>query len=214
MADSVGTILGQVVQDINTLKDEVTGTGDIVGLVDRITGDITIETRTIKLHQKTLNGTTLFWDSDTQGDWDDFDWSGDIYEDGYSLIIVDQCINKDNTFEDIFDTNTFIDTSTGVYTSPIGLNYGYYTIDDGEELVSKIVAKDTKIYTNINLSVGGTNIDDSTLYVSLDNGTTWTEVTNSTTQTITNSSTDGILYKITSEDGVTITVSTVQLKYT
>lgn len=231
MANTVGDILGQVVQDVNVLKDEVTGTGDIVGLADRITGDVTPETRTIKCFKNVLAADTFVIDSSTKGILDGgFLLVGDDYDSGLLSSEVDQCLNKNNTFEDIFDTDTFIDsTSTGVYAQPTGLDYGYYTVDSGEELVSNIIAKDTNIYTNITISITGSNLGDAVIYVSLDNGSTWNIVLNNTPVSISNTSIDGIKYKITSlgggmfptafgtwgyeAAGGTVTVNTVSLKY-
>ena len=115
--------IGLLRADVNSLKDEVTGTGDIVGLGSQIVGNTIVENTSVIISENLLDGSTLFWDDDNQGDWDDFYWSGDLDLDGYTSKTWIQVYNNNNTFEENFDLDTFIDsTSTG------SLSDGVYTL--------------------------------------------------------------------------------------
>lgn len=171
MTSKLAETLGNAISSLNTTKDDLTGTGSAVGYGDQISGNITPEHRTTIVVEKDLDGSTLFWNDTNQGTWNTNYWAGSDPTDGYSSIEWIQVLNKNNTFEENFDIDTFIDdSSTGTLTLQTGLTNGYYTLQDGEFLLTKLIARDNNIYTNVSVELTGTNIDEATTTI-YNNGT-------------------------------------------
>lgn len=196
MSDTLGERLGLLQQDVNLLKDEATGTGDVIGMGNQFVGEIIPELRTIVFSENDLDGTTLFWDNASQGDWDTNTWCGDNYLDGYTSKTWVRVLNYQNTFEDEFHTSTFVDSSASTGALDDVTSYDY-TLDDDEILQSRIIAANNTAYTRGTLIVNGTGISDDSFYLCADGETeTWESVSNGIEHTFTTSGTGGIKFKI------------------
>ena len=222
----VGDVIGSIISDTNQMKQELAVQGGTNAIADQITGEITPEHRTTVISKKVLDGVTLFWDTDIQGDWDDYDWSGDADMDGYTSKTWVNVLNKDNTFEDYFETNTFVDTDNSDGTGDYTTDYDY-TLTANEILQSKLIAINNTNYSRGTLIVEGTNTESLTLYLSADGGSNWESVTNNTEHLFTNTSTSGIKYKVENTSGSgfptawgtwgelaeTITITNISVRY-
>jgi len=207
---NLASAIGNLNKNTNQVKDDVLGYGDESGFGEQTDVNLTPETRTIIISENDLDGTTLFWDDDNQGDWDDFNWSGDNDMDGYTSKTWIRVINYNNTFEDAFETNRFVDEDNSTGTGDYSSDYDY-TFASGEVLISKIIAANNTLYTKATLTVTGSDSDD-TLYLSADGGSNWEEVTSATEHTFTNNSTTGIKYKILGGT-TTSTITQVKVSY-
>lgn len=196
--------LGMLRSDVNSLKDEVTGTGDAVGLGSQIVGTVRPENRTVVIVQKSIASDTFVLSDSTRNQLDgNYKLVGSGAGEGVSSSVWEQVLNLDNTYEENFDLDTFIDSSsTGTHVDPSGLTGGYFEIESGETLISTLVAiRPSTTYTTVQLTVQGSNTSSLTLSVSGDGGTTYQSVTNGLTTTLTNVSTNGIKYKLENTGG-------------
>lgn len=209
--------LGNLWTEVNSLKDEVTGTGDIAGLGSQITGDVFPETRTIIAVKNTVSSDTFVISDSIRNQLDGtFKLVGSESDAGLDSSVWEQVLNKDNTWEENFDLSTFIDTdeSTGSHTSPSGLVEGYYTVDSGEQFQTLVIAKKpNQVFTKATVSVDC----DCSVAIQLAQGTTgafpftfdltfgsekWESFTNNTEGTFTNLSDEGVKLRI-QNNGVT-----------
>ena len=148
----------------------------------------------------------LIWD---EGKWDEQNWAG-FTDTTTSARTFERVVNYKNTFYDMYVTDTFIDSTNS--TGSIDTSNGTYTIDSGEQLVSRIIAKNNESYSTIKITLTGTNTTLATIFVQFD-GTNWESVTDNTWFTSSYSSTNGIKYKITNSSGSTITLTKIKIQY-
>jgi hypothetical protein len=163
--------------------------------------------QTLRIYSKEIESDILYWDSDIQGNWDEYDWGDDTDNNPTESDLL-YVLNQNNTFVDTFDTEDFIDdsNSTGSYS----LNE--YELNSGEILQSTLIYKNNHIYQKATLTVTGSEIDDDTFYLSGDGGSNWESVTNGTEHTFTNISSSGIKYKIVG-GATTSTINKIKIKY-
>jgi hypothetical protein len=163
--------------------------------------------QTLRIYSKEIESDILYWDSDIQGNWDEYDWGDDTDNNPTESDLL-YVLNQNNTFVDTFDTEDFIDdsNSTGSYS----LNE--YELNSGEILQSTLIYKNNHIYQKATLTVTGSEIDDDTFYLSGDGGSNWESVTNGTEHTFTNISSGAIKYKIVG-GATTSTINKIKIKY-
>lgn len=211
----------------NTQKDmqqSLVDQGGTPARIKQISGNITPEHRTTAIYKNVLDGSTLFWDDDNQGDWDDFYWAGDAASDGYSTYRETQrVVNKNNTFEESFETSTFIDPAS---TGNLNLSTYQYELDDGEELISPIIAKNNVAYTRVTINMDVSETIGTKYYISGNAGSSWQEMTLGTETVLSSTTVAGLRYKVT-KTGTTVfpltfpiqfsagstTIDNVQIKY-
>lgn len=133
----LGRVLGKELRDKEAMKQNLAVQGVAPVWFNFIDGDVMLYHDKTILYKNTLDGTTLFWNSNNQGNWDEYDWSGDNDSDGYSSYNeVIGIYNPNNTFVEFFRDDYYIDTTNS--TGTLDTSAHTYTISTGQQLQSEI----------------------------------------------------------------------------
>lgn len=153
-----------------------------------------------KVETAPMDADALYWDSDTQGTWDDFNWGTDT-EETYaisSLVPINQTVYEN------FRSTEFKDGSS---TATWGTT-GSCTFTNGQIALSTYYVKDTDLtITKVTLTASATG---TLVYEISCNGTDWETVTNGTQLTVVN--TGSYIYWRATSTGVS-TLSSIQIVY-
>jgi len=197
--------------DVISTRRLITENIDINQGTLRITS--TVYPSSIALYGEAIYGTNIYflppliWGSLTQGRWGETKWSAGLDEvfllghatygvlgqnslggDAY-LVAVVTVVNPEDTYTERFHNEEFVDAVT---TADIVTSSGYCYFDNGELLLSKIIALDEKAYNNAVINVTGLATSNISGSISLDDGDSWDSITFGTAFTNSNTSTDGI----------------------
>lgn len=216
-------VFKEVYDNVQNLNDNFTGVQKTVSLLTVKNEKIKVREGPSRITIKRLDGTTLFWDSDIQGNWDEFNWAGDDPDDGYTTPYDIYIFNNNNLYIEHYTTTDYIDESVDVT-----LSNSYATFQPLGYITSTIIAKEpNKSFSSVSVSVYGKYVDNIRCEISFDNGSTWYEVplTNqesasgyvayvSGSFSITNPSSQGIRYKLTNtNDTQTVYVDKIEVLY-
>lgn len=157
------------------------------------------------LYKKFLEDGILYWDSDIQGLWDNFNWGSETDKPTVHPDNILSIVNQNNIFFDSFDTNDYIGSgSDGTFIA------GQYDLIVGQTLQSPLIAKDNNKYKDLLIKVNSSN-SNYTIKASVNGGTNYESITNEVTKTLSISSIEGVKYRITATGSCSI--YSVKIKY-
>ena len=206
---NVTDLLNTVNERLKAVEGDKNAQNEILRQIKSLNSGVTVESRYFLKEKNDISaGTTLYWNSATNGTWNDFQW-GDGTDTSYSIhtLLPGNNIFKefvyDTEFYDsasstgvTFDTTAY-DGSTG-QSITIAATTGVY--------VSELIAKGFS-FSTVLLEIGSASVSSGVTYeVSFDGGTTYQAVTLGTTTTITSTDTTGVLLKITNTNASALVI--------
>ena len=181
---------------IRTLEEEFGKSTDLLVHAIDLNRSIAIERRDITLGKRTIESGVLYWDSDVQGDWDDFNW-GDDSEGSYTTR---QLLPGNNQFKElIYDEKYKHSNTTATWSSTAGT----IVFTDGQIYESELMSKGID-YPFLRVVLGSTTTANLKIEVSSDGKSNWEEVSHDTRTEISKTSTAGTAVKMTASANTTI----------
>lgn len=208
-ASDVGLLIGSILSDKNQMKQELVFQGGTSAFGYQFGGNIYPEHRSSIVSSNVISSDTFVIGHPVQGVMDEgYKWVSSTG--GYDSQTWVRVVNQNNTFEDYFETNRFIDTvnSTGLWSSTLF----EYQLDSSDILQSKSVAINNQIYTRATLTVSASDTTYLTSQLSFNGGTSWQTVTLGTESIGSSTTISGLKYKLTCTSSSTA-IYDVKLSY-
>jgi len=185
---------------ISLLEKESETNNDQLTQIQTISKSFEYLNRILKISKATPDSGVLYWDTNTQGDWDDFDWGDDDVETRTTHILMP----GNNKFREYVKDSVFYDSvnSVGVTWDTTGNDI---TINNAGVLYSNAISVNVP-YTMYNLGVGTMSATGLVISISCDGKSTWETVTLDSLSYFIGITTD-IYYKITNNTGGAITIT-------
>jgi hypothetical protein len=191
--------INDFITNVNDRLRQLEGDNDLFSEILRqiiqITTSMKLRTRELIKESFDVSTTTdLYWDSATNGTWDDFNWADDTPE----TFTEEYVIPGNNTFEEyIYDTDYY----DSVNSVGVTWNTSTKTITISDVLYTKRIALGVayQYFTVSFASISGTS--DYTVEISGDNKSTWQTVTQGLRTLFSSSDGSGVYIRVTNNAG-------------
>lgn len=202
---NINELFSTISERLAALESEGEITSDIIRQTIRILSSVSVSSRYTTIEKLSISGSTyLYWDSDTNGLWNQFNWaddSADVYDDSRKVLI-----QGDNTYREFVVDLDFVDSTSGVTVN---------TIDNQLEFVADSVIVLGPLSKNIIystfLATSGNIVGDLVFEISGDGKSTWQTITlGSSTLFDSFSSSDGVYVRISEDSSSVATLSIVK----
>lgn len=191
---NITELMDNINERLKVIEGRDSISSDILRILKNLSSDLKVESRYCVIEKLAIDGTTLYWDSIEQGNWDEYDWADedDTYDDTRKVII-----QGNNKYKEFIIDEDFVDTNTGVTVNTTNNQLEF--VANGEIVLGPIT-KNVSL-TSYTLT-SGTITGDLTIEISGDGKNNWQTVSLGSNDNFNNfDSGEGVYIRITETSG-------------